>query len=500
MAFRWRFVVPVIQVFATLILAMGCQQTLHSELLDVREVGPDRVAAGRKLELRGNGFPVGRTATVRLLGTLHRPGRASRRVHFELAGIVASPEHIDVPMTQRSLRELGGRGTFRGVVEVSFGIAPESEATGEVTGRIEGVVFDLMPSQTELVRETPRALASLGIAGFEDEDGVIRVQSVAWNSEAERAGVRVGDQVVAVGGARIASVAELVVFADQPETRLELRRLGILEPFEVSLRLSDESAVEPREIVLFQLALLTLIGVWLMWGPGARYVAELAPRARPSSHRILLVGGAAAAGACVGRLEMQLDLLVLGIGAARALAAVVERGWKRRIEGVLRALFSTLAAGAAVGAAPAEGWDSGLGYGVAVAALLAAALCGPRGERRWVDEPNIALHAWIVVAISPAEWLSDGRVGVVALAALAWVLAALRDWGSVHRWTPPLVALAAFVLAFALAWLGPDLAVPIALRVAVGQTLAALLTLVLLRVIVSTFAPASGAAPLHPTL
>lgn len=534
--------VRVLRIGLLALLALGCARPIEAELLDVREVTPERVQPGHRLSLRGGGFPAGRDAQVRFDGVLHRPGLAPRAVELELIGEAVADDRVEVAMPASVIRQLGGRGTFRGTVTVSFGAGALDE--GRVVGSLADVAIDLVPAELFVAADrtfSPRV--GLELAPREDDEAGVMITRVAPGSRAAEAGLAEGDRVLAIDGLRLLSREEL---APPPEARaieLTIARDGEAASFPVALPLDGLDETVPRtSIVLVQLAALVWLGALLLLGPGAALLDRLAPSSRrvPYAVAIAALGASVAIHhALVAMPSLGLDSVLLAIVAGRAAVVLLAaRGAREKADAVVRGVTSAIAALGAIGAATiaagttelaaleaAQGpWPSDWialrspSGPIAVALIAIVAACGPRvgDERRRLraldDVFLIGLATCAIVALAGGaaarEAIGDARPGLAWLGTAAFasitalttlLLRRARDHGSSARSGVLLaagVALAAAGALGALGWI--ELEVPRAIERAIAEVLVVAAALAVLRLATARRAP--PARPLHPLL
>lgn len=524
--------------------SVGCSQALEAELLEVRELAPERVQPGHRLMLSGSGFPAGREARVRFAGTLHRPALEPRAIDLELVGTAISADRVELAMPAAAIRRFGGRGTFRGTITVAFGAAaPGGE--GYVVGSLRDAVVDLVPSDPIAPPGDPTLAPRLGLelAPAEDGDPGVLVARVAQASRAAAAGLVPGDRLLALGGLRLLSVGELAPRPDDDRVELTVEREGELAAFPVAISLDGiDEEVPFAAIVQVQLAALALFAALLLFGPGASWLDRLAPTSQRVPWRLALAAIACALlarRALASAPSVGLDAVLLALAATRAAVLFLgARGASERAAALTRGLAGGIAIAGALAAAvlgagttspamleAAQGpWPTDwlalrtpAGPFAALAMAIAAA-CGPRSASapralRAIDDALLVLlatSATILLAggASIATAIADvrpalGWIGSLAFAAstaLATILLArARDRGAEAPATLlALGALAAATLASAAAvgWL--ELEVPRAIERAVAQVLLAISALAITRV--ATARPPGAPRPAHALL
>ncbi len=278
-------------------VSVGCASHFDADLLTLKGVAPERVEPDVWVSIRGSDFPVGRSATVRFDGVLHRPGAPAVPSHVRVAGRAVAPGRIAFLATDRFVAAVGGRGTFEGDVRVAFAAA---EAGGAVSGVLHHVGVDVSPdTATRLANEIDGArraeaiLARLGIALEEGEglDGGLLAHSVRRGSAGAAAGLRPGDRIETLDGVDVHSVADLEPSPDARSVHLTVARDGEAGdvPLVVSLGAVREAEVPTVPWTILLPAVL-LLSVLLLMAPSARLTAGwldriAAPRGPPSSNK-----------------------------------------------------------------------------------------------------------------------------------------------------------------------------------------------------------------------
>lgn len=244
-------------VLTLLSWTLGCEGSRRDpELLVVADVGPPQVELGDRLEIVGDGFPEGRTATVELEGELHRVGDPEvRSYRHNFVARSAGRSLVAFTPTEAELEELVGSGaaaahtTFRGRVRVAFG--SRQAKAGPVYGTLENVVLDVFPWN---VPESVRQARELEAARFAQFLGVVlggsgfEVTLVKPGSLAERAGILGGDMLLGLDGVRLQSHSDFFVTGGQPRASLEIRRGRLEKPLELSLPVEGFRPVSPSRL------------------------------------------------------------------------------------------------------------------------------------------------------------------------------------------------------------------------------------------------------------
>ena len=209
----------VLLAFATLCLA-ACERDGVPPLVEVSEVSPREIEVGDRVELRGAGFPQGRTARVTFRGTLLRPGRQPLQgATIEADGVVASADRIEVVVSEPLEERFCGHGdkamhtTMTGDVEVAF----SSSAPGAppLVGVMHGMVLDITPSSVRAsvvesrTAEGARVLEFLGVtAGVATPRG-LPIEKLAPGSPGDQAGFQLGDLISAVDGVHVREISDV---------------------------------------------------------------------------------------------------------------------------------------------------------------------------------------------------------------------------------------------------------------------------------------------------
>jgi NADH-quinone oxidoreductase subunit H len=448
----------------------ACQRDLAPPLVEVTELSPSEVELGDRLELRGAGFPQGRTARITLRGALHRPGAPPVDAAIEAEGVVANPSQIELTFDERLEERFCGKGdraihtTFAGDVEVAF--ASSVPGAPPLIGTLRGASLDARPTSVSArtadarAAEGLRALAFLGMIPGPPTPRGLAIEQVASGSEADRAGIQSGDLLVAVDGVRVSRIEDVGPSSSR-SAALTTRRgaEGTLDVRVVSLT-GYAGARIPAELgpaIVLALLALALVVLLLVPGPAALDVLELrvAARVRRSSGRVML-------GALFGRgrdalvsvaaslllatfalgphvLGREVDVAALAV-AAFALLLTSRVSWAPSALGPLRAAASVAPSAAllilAVVVALADGgaiqlaelvraqggapWETAAAQRPA-AALLAAAYLGALGAILRVRDAGSAPFA--AGAAGPTDAPRAGeRLGLLVASVLAVAL------------------------------------------------------------------------------
>lgn len=189
-------------------IAMGCEpQAPMAALIELEPFAPHTLRTGDALRLRGTGFEVGAHGELTLEGMFHRPGLppVARQVRLEVAA--SASDRLSATLDDTHVSALGGRGTFRGRIEVRFELG-----THGLTGSLDDVVIDVDPQRRAGTRRLSalgrEAAAELGLEleGLHFDRGA-PVSAVSEVGEA--LGFRVGDRIQSAGGVLVRSPADL---------------------------------------------------------------------------------------------------------------------------------------------------------------------------------------------------------------------------------------------------------------------------------------------------
>jgi len=237
--------------------ALGCDGSRSEpELLVVADFGPAQLELGDRVEVVGDGFPEGRSATVELEGQLYRVGDSEVRPyrHSFVARSGGRNSVAFVP-SEAELLELVGTGaaaahtTFRGRVRVAFG--SRQAKAGPVYGTLEDVVVDVFPwnlAESERQARDTEAQRFAQFLGLAFGEGGFEVTLVKPKSVAERAGILGGDVLLALDGVRLQAAGDFFVTGGQPRATLEVRRGRLQEPIELTLPVEGFRPVSPNRL------------------------------------------------------------------------------------------------------------------------------------------------------------------------------------------------------------------------------------------------------------
>lgn len=421
-------------------LACACAPTTEAELLDVYGVSPDRIEPGHTVRVRGDGFPPGRAARVRLTGTAHRPGREPRSLSVELQGRAISSEQVEAHFTDEELEALGGRATIDGHVVVLF-----DTAGGAVIGRSPPLVLDLAPASSvrfpdELARRRTaiELVTWFGVTLAEESADApgLPIEAVREGSPAAETGLVAGDRLTSIDGLRLHALSDFVPPPGAGRALLTVERDGEAAPFELRIALDPERAeLTPRAIRTGQAALAWLLAALLLVAPFASVVDRFAPdkrapergwiprlrRAAPIALRALIGLAFFAVVALLDRtrgLRVPLETVALGALAARTCAAYLGRaaGLRAQLAAALRALGQAALAALAIGIAAATAGTTDLG-----------ALHAPQGMLpwEWTALRTAAGPFLLAMLLIGGAWRAEGRFTAIVDETVALVLSAV---------------------------------------------------------------------------
>jgi NADH-quinone oxidoreductase subunit H len=211
----------------------GCERDGVPPLVEVSEVSPREIEVGDRIELKGAGFPQGRTARVTFRGTMRRPGQAA--VHgatVETEGVVASSDRIEIAVSDLLEERFCGHGdhavhtTMSGDIEVAF--SSSTPGAPPLVGIMQGMTLDVTPASVRAsvvearAAEGARVLTFLGVIPGQPSPRGIPIEKLVPGSMGERAGFQVGDLISAVDGVTVREIAD-VAPASARSTQITLR-------------------------------------------------------------------------------------------------------------------------------------------------------------------------------------------------------------------------------------------------------------------------------------
>ena len=416
-------------IFALPFLVAACSVAQDAHLIDLHEVSPTSVETGGMLALEGRGFPAGRVGEARLRGRFVQPGERAREVDVPFTVRAVNDARCEGELDARTVAALGGRGTFHGDLWVRFEGVDHNRVTGRMAIELDVGELGVDPERTRERRQRDHQSA-LGLTLDEETSDGLKVVSLTAGGIAERAGVREGDRLVALGGLRLRSAADLLL---PPEDRtLVVEREGLAAELALAL---PRAAHRPSS---FWLLLLIPLAAWVM-GPGGRAIRALTPATRrPSWPRLGWM--AAVSAACVALLGLRSIDVSVWLAAALALRAGSIVALRGRFVSMVREAPFVLAL---VGVAAALGsTETGAAWGPLEHApifaapllwgLLVAHIVGLAGPRGVIADAHRALTSTLLVALCSAGL---GLGPLLALAGLAvavlaaWLPVRVRSWG-----------------------------------------------------------------------
>lgn len=446
----------LLSVWLGALVVTGCDEAPTAVLLDVDSVGPARIDPGHRLVVRGAGFAVGHDVRVAMIGVLSRPFEPDEPIDESFAGEAVSESQVEVLVTETLLRERFGRSTFHGLVEVRFEASWDGRS-GTITGALDDQSIDFVPARGTSARGHLLDRA-LGVA-FEDvsEEG-LEIASVEPGGRGSVLGLSPGDQLVAIGQARLVPGDAPVVPDAADATTLTILREG--RTTLLSLDVGERASEEARTSELIRLAQLALLIVWAsLLGAWPFSTADMAaPRpAHGLSRPTLAIVARALAGLLLAHLLLlsigslpSIGLVIAALVGVRA--ATTLAGSPRPMAQLLAIVVSSLVLAVALGALPAvldssdlallarDGATSPLEWpffrepvGVLSLVLLALAvgLAGPtRPVARAADDAWLLAVAALAV-ISGTGLSCRDRPGAlamdVAVVLVAWLLGRARE-------------------------------------------------------------------------
>lgn len=266
------------RIVLLLALSYGCSRPLEAHLLEIHEIGPDRVHPGQRIVIEGAGFPTGRDARVEFRGHFRRPALSPRTIELDFPGRAVSEHRIEVPMTEAVFREFGGRGTFQGTLQIAFdtGAFDTAFEGGRVVGWSASTLIDLLPATSSDSGSSLGPTIGLDLEAPDGEEPGVGIAAVAPGSVAANAGLAPADRIVRLEGVRVFSASDIAVSNDAHSASFVVERDGELHNVSIPLEGMQRDA-ERRFVRLAQLAVLLGFLALLWYGPGA-WFDRLAPR------------------------------------------------------------------------------------------------------------------------------------------------------------------------------------------------------------------------------
>lgn len=400
-----------------LVAALGlaaCDRDGVPPLVEVTEVSPREIEVGDRIELRGSGFPQGRSARVTFRGTLRRPGLPPvTGVSLESEGVVVTSDRIEIVVGETLEERFCGNGdhavhtTMSGDVEVAF--ASSAPGAPPLVGVMHGLTLDVTPSSVRASvvearrSEGSRVLAFLGVTPGAATPRGLPVEKVNPGSPGDLAGFQAGDLISAVDGVHVREVSDVAPASARSA--------------QITLRHGDSGTEETKTVAMIGYA-------------GERIPTEYGPA-------LLLVGLALAilvllvlpAPAIASALELRVARRLRVAGVKSAAAALFGRGPRAVGSALVSVLVGTFALGPHVVGAELDGAVLLL---AAIALLLASRVAsarGAKGSARAAAEiavPGLVLAAAIAGVVVHGGALHLTEI-VRAQGGAPWEFAALRQ-------------------------------------------------------------------------
>ncbi len=226
-----------------LIALSSCSEPVDAALLHLDGLDAERLEPGAVVRVSGRGFPTGRSGTVRLSGTAHRPGEAPTSVAAVVEARADNENRLHFVVGEPMLARLGGHGTVTGALRVEF---PGDEGA-IVSGELHDLTLVVRPGgfgelSGVLSRERSGAalLAHLGVTPQDEveERGGVVIETFTPGSLADHAGVRKRDRIVGLGAMVVDDIGDLVPPPRARSIELILERRGLSQPIHVPVALS----------------------------------------------------------------------------------------------------------------------------------------------------------------------------------------------------------------------------------------------------------------------
>lgn len=276
-----------------LLLLTGCERDGFPPLVEVHELGPQQVEVGDRVEVTGNGFPVGRAAKLTFRGTLYRPDEEPiTGALLRVDGTAVSATRIELMVTDDLRVLFCGRSehtTFEGELEVAFATQAGGSGAAPVYGILPATTFDVRVAtgerESRAAKEGEMILKAHGIEP-ELEGTRLRVANVTPGSAADLSGVMPGDRLVAFDHVRVASFADIAVLGNRERLPIVVRRGETateeslwLDVDVHMLRPSRNAVAWSLLVVLLSVTMLVLFGRRSTWfSSWIRVLAARAPR------------------------------------------------------------------------------------------------------------------------------------------------------------------------------------------------------------------------------
>ncbi|HTM44197.1 MAG TPA: hypothetical protein VL137_04535, partial [Polyangiaceae bacterium] len=240
-------------------------------LLDVTGLSPRSIEAGDTVEISGEGFPEGKSASVTLEGALFRAGLANlENFHSTFTARVDSPQRLSFVVGAQLEEALSqaeqstAHATFRGRALVAF--APKLIGAPPVEGELKDLTLEIYSSGAAAVPSKNDAgsasglLTLLGIA-VEQSSGQLHVSGLQAG-RAARAGVALGDTVLSANGVSVFSAADLLPGQQERQLTLLVKHADAAAPTRIQISVDGLSAALPGGFTgVFAIALASVL--WL---------------------------------------------------------------------------------------------------------------------------------------------------------------------------------------------------------------------------------------------
>lgn len=252
-------------------LLAGCSEGSGPSLLSVTDLSPRSVESGDAIELKGEGFPEGKAATVTLDGTLYRAGlpnvddyRVTFEAHGESNHLVSFTvgDEIDEALSEGD--EHAAHATFRGRAWVSF--APKVVGAPPISGALPDLSLELfsskgLPERTGEIADARRLTELLGVS-VEPSERTLKIAKVV-PGRAQRAGLVVGDVIVSANGVSVFDATDLLPARQEREVQLVVKRAETTSPWPVRLSIDGFSPLLPSAFG-WAFAVVATVMVWLV--------------------------------------------------------------------------------------------------------------------------------------------------------------------------------------------------------------------------------------------
>lgn len=255
----------------SLLVLTACSGYDDLALLEVETIEPPEIEPGTTLRIHGSGFALGRAPSIRLRGSLYRPGVSPGTIEANLGGLVRSESLIEVPIGAELFNAFGGRATFDGELRVGF---PAADGHRDVFAA-EGVRIDFLPDTAAQLRadgaheerEERVAARGFGLELSREELGTAGVRVVAVDPQglAEQQGVEPDDVVIGLDGLSVYGWRDFVPDPSRTESTVLVSREGLRGVHALRWpHAATERAKDPLGLAVF-----VLLGLLLGWSSPA---------------------------------------------------------------------------------------------------------------------------------------------------------------------------------------------------------------------------------------